>query len=334
VARGLRCKESASKAYMKSVDRMNSWTVGPNWPNAGEIDIIEGVNEQSQNDITLHTSAGCSISNNGGFSGAITTPNCDVNAAGQPTNAGCQIASSDGRSYGSGFNAIGGGVYATEWTSDAIRVWFFPRGSIPSDASGSNPNPAGWGTPMAMFSGGCNIDSSFQNQQIVFDTTFCGDWAGNVWSSSSCAAQAPTCQAFVQNNPSAFQQAYWSINSLKVYQSSGSEPAVQSNAEPTTPTAQPSVQSAATSTVSAIEASTPVQSPPEVPSVTQAPASQPTTLVPSVHPATITVSALDFDQFPSSGETQTAGIKARSDRKFRNRNIQHLAVHKHRAARA
>lgn len=176
-----------------------SWTVGPNWPNGGEIDIIEGVNSQSQNDMTLHTSPGCSITNNGGFSGAITATNCDANVAG---NTGCQIVAPDSITFGKGFNLNGGGVYATEWTSDAISIWFFPRGSIPSDVSSGAPVPSSWGRPVAEFQGDCKIDTFFKAQQIVsgrlfceeisiilksvkvFDTTFCGDWAGNTWSSS------------------------------------------------------------------------------------------------------------------------------------------------------
>jgi hypothetical protein len=56
----------------------------------------------------------------------------------------------------------------------------------------------------------------------VFDTTFCGDWAGNVWSGDTvCGSQAPSCQSFVQNNPSAFTDAYWLVNSLKFYQWNG-----------------------------------------------------------------------------------------------------------------
>lgn len=155
------------EGFMTKSDVHVSWMVGPNWPNSGEIDIIEGVNQQSQNDMTLHTNAGCSITNNGAFTGTLTTPNCDGNALGQPNNAGCQIAASASNTYGAGFNANGGGVYATEWTSDHISVYFFPRGSIPSDIGSGNPNPAGWGNALAQFQGGCNIDSHFQNQQIV-----------------------------------------------------------------------------------------------------------------------------------------------------------------------
>lgn len=83
-----------------------------------------------------------------------------------------------------------------------------------------------WGTPLSSWSSGCDIDTYFHQQQIVFDLTFCGDWAGNVWGNGGCASQADTCQDFVANNPSAFSDAYWEINSLRVYQDNGASAAV------------------------------------------------------------------------------------------------------------
>ena len=149
-----------------------SWLVGPSWPSGGEIDILEGVNSQVSNDMTLHTGPGCSFSNNGRFSGSMTTQNCYVNAPGQGTNAGCQITAANPQSYGASFNADGGGVYATEWTSESINIHFFPRGGIPSDISSGNPDPSTWGTALASFSGGgCGIDTFFKDQQIVCDPT-------------------------------------------------------------------------------------------------------------------------------------------------------------------
>jgi hypothetical protein len=140
--------------------------VGANWPDNGEVDIIEGVNQQTKNSMTLHTTSGCMV-NKSGFTGSMSSSNCDVNAQGQATNSGCGITSSDSQSYGDGFNNNGGGVYATEWTSQALSIWFFPRNSIPSDISSGNPDPTTWGTPAALFEGSCDMDSHLGPQNIV-----------------------------------------------------------------------------------------------------------------------------------------------------------------------
>ncbi|RMZ76159.1 hypothetical protein DV738_g5121, partial [Chaetothyriales sp. CBS 135597] len=200
------------------------WMVGPDWPNNGEIDIIEGVNSQKSNHMALHTSDGCTLTNATiSYTGQMTSSNCYVKAPGQDVNAGCGIGSSATTSYGDGFNNANGGVYATEITSDGISIWHFPRASIPSDITSGSPDPSGWGEASASFSGDCDFSSHFKSMQIVFDTTFCGDWAGNVWSSdATCSAQASTCQDYVQNNPSDFQDSFWTVNSLKVYSGSSS----------------------------------------------------------------------------------------------------------------
>jgi hypothetical protein len=201
------------------------WTLGPNWPSSGEIDIIEGVNSQSVNAMTLHTAAGCSIGNTAGsFTGNIKTANCDVNAPGQGNNVGCGIQAAGASTYGAGFNSAGGGVYAVDWTADHIAVYFFPRGSVPADITTGTPNPSTWGEPQALFKGSCNIPAMFKKHSIVINTTFCGQWAGqaSVWSSDPvCGAKAATCNDYVANNPSAFANANWEINSLRVYQATG-----------------------------------------------------------------------------------------------------------------
>ncbi|KAH0282616.1 endo-1,3(4)-beta-glucanase, partial [Aureobasidium sp. EXF-3399] len=196
------------------------WMVGPSWPNGGEIDIIEGVNTQNHNAMTLHTADGCSIYDNGNFTGNLYSDDCYVNAADQTNNLGCQISTNQYNTYGDGFNNVGGGVYAMEWTDEAISIWFFQRGAIPSNVLSSNPQPDyTWGTPLSQFTGCCDIPEFFSDNQIVFDVTFCGDWAGSVWSSdSTCSALSGSCTDYVANNPQAFNNAYWSINSLKVFE--------------------------------------------------------------------------------------------------------------------
>lgn len=139
------------------------WMTGPSWPNNGEIDIIEGVNYQSTNAMTMHSNSGCTMVNKicQGFQG-------------------CGVQEGGPASFGDGFNSANGGVYAMEWTSTAINIWFFGRNNIPAGATGANPDPSSWGSALASFQGGsgCNIDDHFNNNNIVFDTTFCGDWAG------------------------------------------------------------------------------------------------------------------------------------------------------------
>lgn len=174
--------------------------------------------------MTLHTGPGCQVgSDTTQFSGTVNSDNCDVAAFDQAKNTGCSIEHPSTKSYGAGLNAIGGGVYATQWTDEAISVYYFPRGSIPEDVLGANPDPTSWGKPAAKFTGGCDIAETFKKQQLVFDTTFCGQWAGaqNVWDASSCSKKASTCEEWVRDNPEAFAEAYWEINALKVYQDNG-----------------------------------------------------------------------------------------------------------------
>ena len=167
--------------------------------------------------MALHTNANCSVTNTTDFTGYLVSSNCDINGNG--TN-GCSIKTNNTQTYGTGFNSIGGGLYVTEWTSTAISIWFFPRSSIPSDILSGTPNPSNWGLPLAKFSG-CNFDSHFRNHTIIINTTFCGDWAGTVWQyTSECVSKASTCTEYVKNNPTAFTDAYWLINSLRVYQKS------------------------------------------------------------------------------------------------------------------
>lgn len=194
------------------------WLFGPDWPNKGEIDVIEGVNTQERNVVTLHTRPGCRVTNEGTI-GSTTLKESDCNAG----NAflGCGQKTEDNQNYGDGFNAIGGGIYALDWTDERIAVWFFPRYKIPADVFSDSPNPAGWGPALAAFNGGngCDIPSHFMQHSLVFNIALCGEWAGNVWGQNAeCAALAPTCADWVAQNPGAFADAYWLINSVRVFQ--------------------------------------------------------------------------------------------------------------------
>jgi len=86
-----------------------------------------------------------------------------------------------------------------------------------------SPDPSGWGPPSMNVPNGnnCNIDQHFQNHNLIFDWTFCGDWAGaaGVWAASGCSSsQFPTCQSYVQNNPGAYKGVGFDVKYLKVFQ--------------------------------------------------------------------------------------------------------------------
>ncbi|KAK4550137.1 hypothetical protein LTR36_003104 [Oleoguttula mirabilis] len=200
------------------------WLLGPNWPYNGEIDIIEGVSTGTLNTVSLHTSAGCTIAGSGQ---TATLEGADC-FGGDNDNQGCGStlnSTNTPNNYGDQLNSIGGGVYATEWTSDYIKTWFFPRGAIPSSITNGAPDVSTFGTPAVNAQGGCTIDNHFANMSIIINTDFCGTWAGNDYETQypNCpqttnASSWDSCVDFVGMNPAYFVDAYWEINSIKVYQ--------------------------------------------------------------------------------------------------------------------
>ncbi|KAH7127083.1 endo-1,3(4)-beta-glucanase-like protein [Dendryphion nanum] len=190
------------------------WMVGPNWPNQGELDIYEGVNLNTYNHVTLHTSPGCvpSVGSGGQTGQRVGNGDCGQDGG----FVGCGVESTAATSYGTAFNANGGGVYATLWTGSGIKVWYFAARDVPANIRSGNPDPNSWGTPAANFAG-CDFNGKFRDMRLVFDITFCGDWAGSVWGSSSCARANPSCNAYVASQPQSFADSYWLVNSIKVY---------------------------------------------------------------------------------------------------------------------
>ncbi|GAA6020986.1 hypothetical protein JCM10207_003879, partial [Rhodosporidiobolus poonsookiae] len=145
------------------------WTFNYPWPHYGEIDIYEGVNERTFNQMTLHTSPGCTRApypQTGSTNASWVSDNCDAYG----WSSGCQVIDWDPASYGAGFNKGGGGVWAVLFAETGIFIWRFPRSSIPRDIMSGAPKWKTWGRPVAAFDGGesCDTRTYFSRQMITF----------------------------------------------------------------------------------------------------------------------------------------------------------------------
>lgn len=159
-------------------------TDSSNWPENGEIDVMEATNKaDTGNQMTLHTTGGCSMDVKRKNTGEVMKKDCNHEKS---DNDGCGVKS-DADGFGTGFNKNGGGVMAVEWRKEGIRMWQFARKSIPSDIKSNKPAPSTWGTAVADFPNtDCNIGSHFKNQSIIANIDLCGSLVYHVWDSSGC----------------------------------------------------------------------------------------------------------------------------------------------------
>ncbi|KXN90001.1 putative glycosidase C21B10.07 [Leucoagaricus sp. SymC.cos] len=167
------------------------WTLGAgNWPYTGEVDIIEGVHDNEHNQVAFHTAPGCLLNPNATFTGTVVTRDGQNSTQCNGLindNSGCAIVEWSRASYGPFFDSQGGGVFAMKWDDEGIAVWSFYRQAIPTDINQGSPDPSKWGPPVAALDpAGCDINQYFANHSIIFDITFCGDWAGNSYASTTC----------------------------------------------------------------------------------------------------------------------------------------------------
>ncbi|TDL21114.1 endo-beta-glucanase [Rickenella mellea] len=196
-----------------------AWEVGGKWPDEGEVDILEGVNDNIPNQSTLHTNAGCTMPSTRQQTGTSTGTDCNVATTG---NSGCGVVSNKPNIYGKAFNSNGGGWYAMERTSTFINVYFWARNdaSVPTDVKtgGNTVDTSAWGTPVANFPNtSCDFASHFKAHKIIINLTFCGDWAGSSFATAEVCPRIGSCDDYVDKNPGAFQNAYWDIASVRTY---------------------------------------------------------------------------------------------------------------------
>ncbi|EJD43362.1 hypothetical protein AURDEDRAFT_114715 [Auricularia subglabra TFB-10046 SS5] len=210
------------------------WTMGPNWPQGGEIDIIEGINKQPANQIAVHTVPGCTHDSNAWQSGESGTADCSA-------PAGCTVKQTDPSqpSFGDTFATAGGGIWAVQFDIQGVFIWFWTRAQVPPQLYNVKApiDMSSWGQPVAAFpSTTCSMTEFFAPQKIVIDTTFCGNWAGipDLYA-ETCAGQPQTngqpatgvCYLDNVVGPGSprFDDAYWEIATVRAYTTGTNGPA-------------------------------------------------------------------------------------------------------------
>lgn len=185
------------------------------------------------------------------FKTAKPADNCWVMAQHQWANEGCTAVHNRNDTLGAPVNDNGGGVYALEWDPEnkVMKSWVFsPIGDMPQnlidaiDTAGLKdaskqvmPDPHSWGIPYARFAvgkdTGCSADH-FKNMRIVFNLAFCGNVSGNRFTRECPELAAKfnvttkegvndpvlTCNAYIESNPDALNEAYWKIRGVYVYE--------------------------------------------------------------------------------------------------------------------
>jgi len=216
------------------------WSKGPHWPFDGEIDIIEAINMMGNNQMALHTTEGCVHTAYSEQTGYNIGLDCSP-------GSGCVVAETKPNSYGSGFAAAGGGVWATQFDVAGIFIWFWSRADVPASIANatadSTPDPSTWGPPSASYptTNQCNTTEFFTAQQIVFDIALCGDWAGvpSIYQSTGCYLPnyTDTCysQSVVGPGSPTYDEAYWEVRYLRTYTLGTVDPPTTSS-EATQPT--------------------------------------------------------------------------------------------------
>ncbi|KAK7952313.1 Endo-1-3(4)-beta-glucanase [Apiospora aurea] len=267
----------------------------------GEFDFLENWNDLTFNRITAHANNGLCTIKQSDMSASVVTNNCADIAPPQYDYQACSANSYDGV-----FGSDTGGVYATEWTSEYIRLWSWKV--APDDVQAGKPDPSTWGKPMFQVSD-CNIDQNFADLKFILNINFCSvaNQPDKWGATDGCATKTgkDTCMEYVASNGAAFQDSFFKVKGISVYELT-EDPQTSTTSSTTTPSSTPS------STVLSTTSSTPVSS--DLPSATAttsasaaASASDASASVSDSAPASASVSTSDAS-FASVSATASASI--------------------------
>jgi len=223
------------------------FTLAPNakWPYGGEVDILEYVNSDVSK-ASVHGGESCTLNAQAtqkyGKMPDRNAMNYDC-VTKYPSKLGC--APNKWMKTGQAWSNSPG-VIAMQWTDEFIKIFFFPEDEVPEGFDSDSPEPDTWDTKY-LFSyyplkeSGCS-SNFMQEQQLIMQVNFCGDWAGKVWGQdrtckhliSGCRSVDPLreyapaqdcCTQFISDETQIHktqdylsERAFFNISWMKVYQ--------------------------------------------------------------------------------------------------------------------
>ncbi|PHH75745.1 hypothetical protein CDD80_2083 [Ophiocordyceps camponoti-rufipedis] len=201
------------------------WTHGNDWPNDGEIDILEAFNLNSWSQP--------------GFRTSDARGDCVLRAEPRVRHTSrlmSEACTSEKGCYGADRRALigheTGAIFALEWTKAFIKIYRWIPGQEPADINTDTPIPSSWGPPLvSLLATDCDLDAHFANQRIVLNLDFCGEAAGRpeVWR-DTCAGltREENCADFVARNPESFAEAYFRLSDIRYFDAEGVRPTLRS----------------------------------------------------------------------------------------------------------
>lgn len=177
---------------------------GADWPEGGEMDILEYVNDNGPAMTSFHTSKECKLDEievnkykpmkdenrkqNGGVNYNCLTKYCATcKSLGCAPNARPIL---NGQQW-----AKRPGVIAMERTPAFAKIFFIPEWELPNTLTEDKPDPENWDQWLISYypfadSPGCpDAENIMAPQQLILNIGFCGDWASKVWGSGGNCRQ-------------------------------------------------------------------------------------------------------------------------------------------------
>jgi hypothetical protein len=199
-----------------------------------EIDLIENVNYETAGVLSFYTGENCSVNAVRGKVEEESKLWCLHNG---DLTEGCRFIGEE-NTFGKAFNDNHYRYNVLLIEADAIKVWWFKDGEAPSDLDSEHPDPSQWTaepnvhlTPddcdfakqfsrFHVVSGNCSPASQLKPrvavniEMQVINLTFCGDWA----KIDPYFESEAECIKWVAENPKDFEETFWEINSVKLFQ--------------------------------------------------------------------------------------------------------------------